>query len=313
MFDSFAFVATKLARRPWIAVVVCVLVCALFAARAVGHVIEAQMLGDARTAPAIPRIEPAPVVTAAVADPRAQGRGLVDRDMFCSTCGPALPPPGEVVQAEGGEIALTSLPLVLVATSLGHQPIATVRDDRSGSQGAYYVGEALPGAGAITKIGATYVDFVNTATSKEERVSLIAAAAKTAAVTTTTAGPAPAASADNPYADRIKKLDDTRYEVARDLVKELVGAAGKPLPGVRMVPASKDGKLAGIRVLQARPDSIAGQLGLRGGDTLAAVNGIAIDSIDKMLEVYSKLDNMNAVTIDGTRGGKPISWEYKLR
>src|SRR6185312_2666151 len=162
-------------------------------------------------------------------------------------------------------------------TSLGHQPIATVRDDRTGSQGAFEIGEMLPGSGAITKIGATYVDFVNSASSREERISLLALASLQPPPP-----PGPPA-ADTPYADRVKKIDDTRYEVDRSLVKELVAAAGKPVPGVRMIPVSKDGKLAGIRVLSARADSIAGVLGLKGQDTLNAVNGVPIDSLDKML------------------------------
>jgi len=309
MFDTFARVSTRIVRRPWIGVVVCVLVCALFAARAVGHVIEAQVLGPRAVAPQVPRVQQPTAPSVPPVDRAAQGKTLVSRDMFCSDC---APPAATTAPATGatGEIPLTSLPLVLVATSLGHEPIATVRDDRSGSQGAYYVGEDLPGAGEITKIGATYVDFVNASTSRQERASLLAAAK--AATPGATASVAPAAP-DNAYADRVKKLDDTRYEVDRNLVRELVGAAGKPVPGVRVVPVSKDGKLAGVRILSARPDSVAGALGLKSGDTLGAVNGVAIDSIDKMLEVYTKLDTMSVVTLDGTRGGKAISWEYKLR
>ncbi len=311
MFETFAAIATRIVRRPWIGVVVCVLVCALFAARAVGHVIEAQVLSDSRTAPRIAPIEPVAAPELAKVDRGAQGKGLVSRDMFCSTCTPPAPEPGVVVGSGSNGVPLTSLPLVLVATSLGHQPIATVRDDRSGSQGAYYVGEELPGTGEITKIGATYVDFVNARTETEERVSMLEPLAGAGAGAGSNS--AAAATPDNPYADRVKKIDDQRYEVERGLVRDLVGAAGKPLPGVRMLPNAKDGKLAGVRVLQARPDSVAGMLGLKPGDTLGAVNGVAIDSLDKMLEVYSKLNDLNVVTIDGTRGGKPISWQYTLR
>jgi hypothetical protein len=308
MLRSIGSFGLRWVKRPWIVVAVCVLVCSALAAKAVGHVIEAQVLSDSRTAPRVPQISPAPAAPSApVVDRGAQGSSLVTRDMFCSTCAPP-PPPGPGVVDPAGGIPLTSLPLVLVATSLGHQPIATVRDDRTGSQGAFEGGEALPGTGEITKIGATYVDFVNAASSREERISLLALAS--AQPPPPPPGPPPA---DAPYADRVKKIDDTRYEVDRSLVKELVAAAGKPVPGVRMMPVSKDGKLAGIRVLSARADSIAGVLGLKGGDTLSAVNGVAIDSLDKMLELYSKMDDMNVVTIDGMRGGKPISWQYTMR
>jgi type II secretory pathway component PulC len=309
MLRSIGAFGLRWVKRPWILVAVCVLVCSALAAKAVGHVIEAQVLSDSRTAPRVPQVEaPASAPAAPRVDRGAQGSSLVTRDMFCSTCAPP-PPPGPGVVDPAGGIPLTSLPLVLIATSLGHQPIATVRDDRSGSQGAFEVGESLPGSGEITKIGATYVDFVNAASSREERISLLALASSQPPPPP----PPGAPPADAPYADRVKKIDDTRYEVDRSLVKELVAAAGKPVPGVRMIPVSKDGKLAGIRVLSARPDSIAGVLGLKGSDTLNAVNGVPIDSLDKMLELYSKMDDMNVVTIDGTRGGKPISWQYTMR
>ena len=310
MLRSIGSLGLRWVKRPWIGVAVCVLVCSALAAKAVGHVIEAQVLSDSRSAPRVPVIADAPAAPVAPrVDRGAQGSSLVTRDMFCSSCAPPPPPPpGPGGVATG--VPLTSLPLVLIATSLGHDPIATVRDDRTGSQGAYAIGEPLPGAGEITRIGATYVDFVNAATEREERVSLLAIASSTSlASQQPTAPPTP----DNPYADRVKKIDDTRYEVDRSLVKELVAAAGKPVPGVRMIPISKDGKLSGVRVLQARADSIAGVLGLKGSDTLTAVNGVPIDSLDKMLELYTKIDEMNVVSIDGTRAGKAITWQYTMR
>jgi hypothetical protein len=309
MLRSIGSFAWRVARRPWLGVSVCVLVCSLLAAQAVGHVIEARVLPAAATAPKIPTIAAPAPVAAPVVDRGARGTSLVERDMFCSSCAPVVTPPTPGGTDDPGGVPLTSLPLVLVATSLGHEPVATVRDDRSGSQGAYVIGQELPRAGEITHIGATYVDFVNAETSREERVSLLAAAAAPPK------GPDPTATAtaDAPFADRVRKIDDTTYEVERSLVKELVGSAGKPVAGVRMMPIAKDGKLAGVRVLSARADSVAAALGLKSGDTLGAVNGVAIDSIDKMLEVYTKLDNTNVVAIDGTRGGKPITWQYHLR
>lgn len=309
MLDAARTFAWRVLRRPWIGVVVCVLVCAVLAAQAVGHVIEAQVLGASRTSPKLPVIaSAAPAAAAPVIDRGAQGSSLVTRDMFCSACSAVVDPKPIPGGGDGAGVPLTTLPLVLVATSLGHDPIATVRDDRSGSQGAFSLGEPLPGAGEITRIGATYVDFVNPAASREERVSLLALLA---APPPPPPGAQPATA--DAFADRVRKVDDTHYEVARGLIKDLVGAAGKPVPGVRMIPISKDGKLAGIRVLSARPDSIAGALGLKSGDTLAAVNGVPIDSLDKMLEVYSKIDELDVVAIDGTRQGKPMTFEYKLR
>jgi type II secretory pathway component PulC len=315
MLDAFAAMAASVGRRSWIVVMVCVVVCAALAARIVAHVIEAEALADADRAPAVPvvalAVAPPPAAAPRPGTDAAEGRALVDRDMFCSSCSVAGPGPGQP-PGPGVGVPFTSLPLVLVATSLGHEPIATVRDERSGSQGAYGGGDRMPGAGPIVRIGATSVDFENPAAGRVERLSLLAQAGLAAG------GPAPGArpAPHTPWDDRVRALDDTHFEVDRRLVREMVEAAGKGgrgMRGMRMMPLSRDGKLAGIRVMMARPDSIAGVLGLRTGDTVTSVAGVPIDSVDRLLEVYGKLDDLPAVTVEGTRRGQPLALEYRLR
>jgi len=307
MMDVVASFARGIGRRSWIWTAMCVVVCAALASRMVASIIEGATLTDQEIAPVIPVVaQPAPPPPA----PRPSGDGLVARDMFCSTCTPAPPPTTDGPMIAGDDVPLTTLPLVLVATTLGREPFATVRDDHIGSQGAYGERDPLPGAGPVTHIGATYVDFENPIAKRVERVSLRGAAV---AVVATPAPATPETAAASPYADRVRKVDDTHYEVERGLVRDLVGSAGKPQPGMRVMPYTKDGKLAGVRIVAAKPDSVAGLLGLKPGDTLGAINGMAIDSIDRMLEVYSKLEDLNRVTIDGTRGGKPMELEYALR
>ncbi len=306
MMDVVTSVARGVGRRSWIWTVMCVVVCAALASRTVANIIEGLALTDAEIAPAIPPVvAPPPPPPAA----RPTGDGLVARDMFCSSCAPA-PAAADGPMVAGDDVPMTTLPLVLVATTLGHEPFATVRDDHSGSQGAYGERDPLPGAGPIAHIGATYVDFENPIAKRIERVSLRGAAV---AVVAPPVAARTAAAAASPYADRVRKVDDTHFEVERGLVRDLVGSAGKPLPGMRVMPYSKDGKLAGVRIVAAKPDSVAGMLGLKPGDTLGAINGMAIDSLDHMLEVYSKLEDLNSVTIDGARAGKPMQLQYALR
>jgi hypothetical protein len=307
MMDVVASFARGVGRRSWLWTVVCVVVCAALASRIAADIVEGQALTDREVAPVVPHVA-APPPPAPVARPT--GAALVDRDMFCSSCAPATAPVASGPMVAGDAVPMTTLPLILVATTLGREPIATIRDDHSGSQGAYGERDPLPGAGPVTHIGATYVDFENPVAQRIERVSLRGAAAVAVVDAKPAPGPEVAAS---PYADRVRKVDDSHYEVERGLIRDLVGAASKPMPGMRVMPFSKDGKLAGVKIVSARPDSVAGMLGLKSGDTLGAVNGMAIDSIDRMLEVYSKLDDLNRVTLDGTRGGKPMQLDYALR
>ena len=62
-----------------------------------------------------------------------------------------------------------------------------------------------------------------------------------------------------------------------------------------------------------RPTSAAGQLGLRSGDTISAIDGDNIKTMDQMLELYGKLDRLGGIELQGTRGGKPLSVQLRFK
>jgi hypothetical protein len=291
-------------RRFWIVGAATVAVCGVLAARAAGHVVEARYLDDATHAPPLPRVAPAAPVTPAPV-PRNSAL-LVERNMFCSDCGGA----GAPEPSPDGAIAST-LPLVLVATNVGAQPWATLRSTTSDVQGAFAVGDRVPQIGAVAAIGHTYVDVHNDAAGgRVERVRLLAdAPAATAAPSVATADPAAPA---NPYADRVRKIDDNTYEVDRALVKELV--AGGQAKGARVTPVTKGDKLIGVRVMQAKADSVAGAIGLKPGDVIQAIDGQKIESAQQLIDMVAKLDDISSVRLEGTRRGKAeLSLELRLK
>ena len=127
------------------------------------------------------------------------------------------------------------------------------------------------------------------------------------------AADAPAATdAREPAADRITKLGEGRYEVDRALVRELVTGAARP-GGMRMVPITKDGEVAGVRVLGVKPGSVAAAIGLKTGDVLAAIDGAPIKTAQQLLDLYAKLDQLSGVELQGTRAGKPLAIALQLR
>src|SRR5204862_6864310 len=106
--------------------------------------------------------------------------------------------------------------------------------------------------------------------------------------------------------DRIRKIDDTTFEVDRTLVRELVSGDMK-LAGARIIPISKDGKLDGLRLFGVKPGGLAASLGLANSDVLQAVNNTKIESANTLLDLYAQLEKLDTVTVDGTRKGKPLS------
>jgi hypothetical protein len=105
----------------------------------------------------------------------------------------------------------------------------------------------------------------------------------------------------------IKKIDDTHYELKRDLVDTALANPMAMSKGARVVPAMKDGKVEGFKLYAIRPSSVYARLGFTNGDTLQKINGMSLESADKALEVYTKLRDATKLDVEIVRRGKPLT------
>ncbi|HEU0032080.1 MAG TPA: hypothetical protein VFQ53_15710 [Kofleriaceae bacterium] len=108
----------------------------------------------------------------------------------------------------------------------------------------------------------------------------------------------------DPIIDTIKKIDDFHFELPRASVDKIISDPMSFSKGARVVPAMQNGVPAGIKLYAIRPSSLFAALGFNNGDTIRAVNGFELDSIDKGLEVYTKVRDAHELAIDITRRGK---------
>ncbi len=292
--------------------ILCVLLCGVLAAKAVNHVIEAVYFGESAepALPPLPPPRPAPIEK-----PTKDGTLLAERNMFCSDCQPPtedgpLPPP-----RDGDEVPLTGLPVELLATNLSARQgssFATIRNTDSGQQGSYFADDRFPGAGPIERITGTYVDFQNPASGRIERVSLLATRARKPAREDRRVASNTKPDKADPYADRINKLGDNKYEVDRTLVTQLL--ANPTQLGARVRPAQKDGELVGFRVFGVRRGSPLAAIGIKNGDTLQSINGYQMTTDpDKMLELYTKLKEASNLSVNIDRRGKLLAMNYQVR
>src|SRR5687768_13279152 len=91
----------------WVLGALAVCLCAVFAAKATSHVVEAKFLGDS---PKAPRIAVVATTAQPVKETRSKdGNAFAIRNMFCSECTPAP----VTANADPSSINTTSLPLVL--------------------------------------------------------------------------------------------------------------------------------------------------------------------------------------------------------
>lgn len=285
-----------LVRRTWLLVLVTVIVCAGFTASAVAALVEASYLAPAPHGAKLPA---PPVQDKAPPRTSPDGHGLVARNMFCSTCAPG---------PEGPAPADSFVPdAILIATSVGEEARATVRATASQAQGSFGIGDAIPGVGKVARIGFVSIDVLDSSGRRGRLQLLDAAVAGRGDQGAATLDPA-----TEPWAARIRKLDDHTFEVDRDLVRDLVSGTVKP-SGVRIVPVTDKGELKGLRMFGVKDSSLAGMLGLKNGDVMVSINNTQIQSAQTLLDVYTKLDDLNVVQIDGTRGGKPLTISLHLR
>jgi len=291
-----------LVRRTWIITAITIISCAAFAARAATSIVAADYLAPPAGASPAPPALPAHAAPPAPPHLRPEARLLVERNIFCSSCAPAA--------ASGPPADFQLPPAVLIETSLGRQPWATVHVLASEVQGSWGLGDTIPGLGALDQIGSTWIEVVDGA-GHRGRLSLFGLSGPGAGRGSDTAmsesPPAPDA-----LAERIKKLDEQNYEVDRNLVRELVTGAAKP-GGMRFVPKLDHGEVKGVRIYGVTAASIPAALGLKNGDTLEAIDGAPLKDVNQLLELYAKLDQLSAVELSGTRAGKPLARTLRLR
>lgn len=298
----------------WVLPVVTITLCATFAAKAASHVVEASYLGEPAASHERPRVAAAPAPS-----PRRSkdGKQLVERNMFCSECTPPAPS-----ATDPSQIPITSLPLSLVATAVSRDPgrsLASVVDTQSHHQGAYRVGERLPGGGAIVVIRYQSLDFENG--GRVERLLLGDAQPPAIAATppvapqapTTPTVPTDASSLAAELEAGIRKVNDTTFEVERSLVDRALANPVAFIKGGRAAPAMVDGKPVGFRLFAVRSGSALARLGLASGDTLTAINGFDLTSMDATMNAYAKLRDATSLELSVDRKGKPTTLRYAIR
>jgi general secretion pathway protein C len=318
----------------WVIGVAAVMLCATFAAKATAALLEASVLADAKKGPKIaPPSRSEPVAKATRSKDGAQ---FATRNMFCSECTPAP----AAVNLDPQAIAITGLPLQLLATNVGEnfeESYATIVNTESLKQGAFTIGDKMPGAsGTIQAIHFKYVDFENNGRSARgtiqaihftyvdfdnhgriERLVLAGAtvpAAPPPVETVASTGTGEGGDEMQQAVDSgIKKIDETTYEIEKGLIDKVLLNPMAIVKGARVVPAMKNGKPEGFKMYAIRPTSAFAKLGLTNGDTLTSINGFELNSADKALEVYTKLREATSLELEVTRRGKPVTLKYTIR
>ncbi len=235
---------------------------------------------------------------------RSQYSVITNRNLFSAS---GIMPDAITLKINAAEPAedvpvLSTLPLILIGTLVHSNPaksIAAIEVKSKNLSGSYAPGSDIEGLAKLEKVerGIAYIRNANT--SALEYIELKSASkvsfdASKANVSVSNASKDVVAVAPNKF--QIKRSDLLKY--TNDLSSILMQARAVP----NRDPST--GEINGFRILDMQENSIFGQLGLARMDVLKTVNGQALNSIQKAMELYNEMKNGSKIELGVERNGK---------
>jgi len=110
----------------------------------------------------------------------------------------------------------------------------------------------------------------------------------------------------------IKTIDATTREVARSVLDAILAHPMAVAKQARVVPAITHGEVTGLKLYALRTRSILARAGLHNGDEVTAVNGMALTSMDRSLEIYGAVRSATSITVVVRRRGQLLTLVFTL-
>lgn len=98
--------------------------------------------------------------------------------------------------------------------------------------------------------------------------------------------------------------DGLHYTISKQYLRNQMQDMNSLLRTVFISPHYEDGNFIGYRISRLANSSPLTKVGIKKGDILVQINGQTLDSPNKMLELFSKIDDLTAATIDILRDGE---------
>lgn len=232
---------------------------------------------------------------------------VVDKNIFNSD-GKIPPSLGETQggSPEDNVPRKTSLPLDLIGTIVHANPkksVATINVRGQNKIEPYKVGQKIESMAEVTEIQKDKVIFRNSKTRILEFVDI----PQDAKIVLSTEKPFSAAAPTV----REEKLD---FNFPRKELEAHLNDLSSLLQQARVVPETgPDGQVRGYKLVELQPGSIFEKLGVRIGDTIMSVNGEAINSPQKAMDMFRDLRSANEIKLGVDRGGADTTLNYKIQ
>lgn len=94
--------------------------------------------------------------------------------------------------------------------------------------------------------------------------------------------------------------------VSRAVLDDLLDNPSRLAAQAKIMPSIKAGETRGFKVYGLRPDSIFKEIGLKNGDLIKSLDGVALTSIETALAAVMRLRDAAAVDVELDRKGEPL-------
>jgi len=111
----------------------------------------------------------------------------------------------------------------------------------------------------------------------------------------------------------ITKTGAYEYTLDRKMLDKQLADISKLQQEARVVPHYQDNQYQGFKLVGVRPGSLYRAIGIRSGDIVKSVNGTAIDSPTKALELFEQLKSSSNIAVEIERRGQPKTLTYSIQ
>ena len=129
---------------------------------------------------------------------------------------------------------------------------------------------------------------------------------------TSPASPASTASTDGPADDGITQLGGNRWQISRGAADNARSNFNSLLSTARMVPQVENGQTIGFRLVELKRGTLLEKVGLQVGDVLVEINGVALNSPEKALQVFQQVREANNISLGLLRHDERETFEYSF-
>ncbi len=196
----------------------------------------------------------------------------------------------------------TNIPgLVLVGTLVHSKPaksVASIRTASSGENvGAYRPGAVIDGVGEVLDVERGKMIFRNIVSQRKEYVEIPQEGRINLGI-----------SADvTKQVGEVTVTNEFDRSIKRDDVARLTGNLPEVLQQARAVKVGD-----GFQILDIQPGSIYERLGIKRGDLIKTVNGEAVDSPQKAMQLYNTLKNAGSISLGIERNGRSETMNFTI-